>query len=284
MKANAKVRRRSYLRPLILSLSFIGIGCGGGNYSPPIQPSPQPSPDPSGGSGLEGPWEIFFQSDLNPREFIVLETNLSQTDKHLFSEANGAAIFQGQGPMPYQPVINVSHLGGECHSGGADEVTFDGTLANPNSGTQAATFTLTENSTLGSAVITASASITAAGAMSGTYTLPAACGFPEDHGTISGYKDSTKFSAGDVYRGTLDGKAVVVWFASATSGVGATAGGTYNGATLALTGFASGDALTLTGTISGQETTWFALYDSIYNSFRIYDSDAKLLGELNSAP
>jgi hypothetical protein len=50
--------------------------------------------------------------------------------------------------MPYQPVIHVSHLGGECHSGGADEVTFDGTLANLNSETQAATFTLTENSTV----------------------------------------------------------------------------------------------------------------------------------------
>jgi hypothetical protein len=72
--------------------------------------------------------------------------------------------------MPYRPVIHVSHLGGECHSGGADEVTFDGTLANLNSGTQAATFTLTENTT----VITASASITAAGAISGTYTLAAA--------------------------------------------------------------------------------------------------------------
>lgn len=280
MKANANVRRRSYLQPLILSLSFIGIGCGGGKYASPTQPSPQPPP---GGSSLQGPWEIFFQSDLNPREFIVLEANLSQTDKHLFSEAHGAVIFQGQGSMPYQPAISVSHLGGECHSGGADEVTFDGTLANPNSGTQAIPFTLAENSALGSAVISASASITATGAMSGTYTLPAACGFPEDHGTISGYEDSTKFSAADVYGGTLDGSAVVVRFGSANGGV-ASASGTYNGTTLALTGFASGDSLTVTGTISGQETTWFALYDSIYNVFKIYDSNASLLGTLKEAP
>ena len=163
-------------------------------------------------------------------------------------------------------------------------VTFDGTLANPNSGTQAITFTLAENSTLGSAVITASASITATGAMSGTYTLPAACGFPEDHGTISGYEDSTKFSAADVYGGTVDGNVVVVHFASVNGGVGASAGGTYRGATLALTGFASDDVLTLTGTLSGQETTWFALYDSLYNTFRIYDSDAKLIGGLTESP
>jgi len=280
MKANAKITRRSYLRPLILSLSFIGIGCGGGKSSSPVLPSP----GPSGASSLQGAYEIFFQSDLSPGEFIVLEANLSQTGKHLFSEANGAAIFQGQGPTAYQPVIVVSHLGGECHSSGADEVTFDGTLETPNSGSQAATFALTENSTLGSAVTMASASITAAGVMSGTYTSPAACGFPEDHGTISGYKDSTKFSTANVYQGTLDGNAVVVWFASTTSGAEATAGGTYNGAPLSLTGFDSGDALTVTGTISGQETTWFALYDSIYNVFRIYDSDAKLLGTLKETP
>ena len=253
MKANANVRRRSYLRLLILSLSLIGVGCAGGKYSSPIQPAPLPPPSPSTRSTLQGPWEIFFQSDLNPHEFIVLEANLSLTDKHLFSEANGAVIFQGQGSMPYQPAISLSHLGGVCHSGSADEVTFDGTLANPNSGTQAITFTLAENSTLGSAVMTASASITATGAMSGTYTLPAACGFPEDHGTISGYEDSTKFSAADVYGGTIDGNAVVVRFASANDGVGASADGTYSGTTLALTGFASGDALTLTGTISGRK-------------------------------
>ena len=284
MKANANVRRRSCLQPLILSLSLIGIGCGGGKYSSTVQPSPQPLPSPSSGSNLQGPWEIFFQSDLSPGEFVVLEANLSQTDQHLFSEANGAVIFRGQGPMAYQPVIVVSHLGGECHSSGADEVTSDGTLENPKSGTQAATSTLTENSNLGSAVITASASITAAGAMTGTYTLPAACGFPEDHGTISGYEDSTKFSAADVYGGTIDGNAVVVRFASVSGGVGASAGGTYGATTLALTGFASGDAITLTGTISGRETTWFALYDSLYNVFRIYDSDAKLIGGLTEAP
>jgi len=279
MKRNANVRRRSYLQPLILSLSLISVGCGGGKYSSHVQLPSSPS-----SANLQGPWEIFFQSDLSPGEFVVLEANLSQTDQHLFSEANGAVIFRGQGPMAYQPVVVVSHLGGECHSSGADEVTSDGTLENPKSGTQAATFTVTENGNLGFAVITAAASITAAGAMTGTYTLAAACGFPEDHGTISGYKDSTEFSAVNVYQGTLGGNAVVVWFASTTSGAEATAVGTYNGAPLALTGFASGDALTVTGTVSGQQTTWFALYDSIYNTFRIYDSDAKLLGGLTESP
>jgi hypothetical protein len=267
----------------VTALIFVMGGCGGGKYSSPVQPSPQPPPSPSSGSNLQG-WEIFFQSDLSPGQFIVLEASLSQTGKHLFSEPDGAVIFQAQGSIPYQPVISVSHLGGECHSDGADEVTFDGTLASANSGTQSATFTLAENSTLGSAVITASASITATGAMSGTYTLPAACGFPEDHGTISGYEDSTKFSAVDVYRGTIDGNAVVVHFASVNGEVGASAGGTYNGTTLALTGFASDNVLTLTGTLSGRETTWFALYDSLYNTFRIYDSDAKLIGGLTESP
>lgn len=276
MRAKAARIPGRFVEIALTALIFVMGGCGGGKYSSPVQPSTQP---PSSGSNLQGPWEIFFQSDLNPRDFIVLEANLSQTDKHLFSDANGAVIFQGQGSAAYQPAITVSHLGGECHSSGADELTFDGTLENPNSGTQAISFTLAENSNLGSAAITASASITAAGAMTGTYTLPAACGFPEDHGTISGYKDSTEFSTVNVYQGTLDGNAVVVGFGSATSGV-ASASGTYNGTPLALTGFASGDALTVTGTVSGQQTTWFALYDSTYNVFSIYDADAKLLGTL----
>lgn len=64
--------------------------------------------------------------------------------------------------------------------------------------------------------------------------------------------------------GTIEGNAVVIHFASVNDGVGASAGGTYDGTTVALTGFASDNALTLTGIISGQETTSFAVYDSIY--------------------
>jgi len=247
-----------------------GGGTGNGDHIPPPTPTT-----------LGGRWEVFFQSNVARNEFIVLEANLILTNKHLSSETNGAVIFSAQGPLPYQPVLQVTHLGGGCHDGVEDEVIFDGTVEEPKSGTQSASFTLTENSTLGSAVITATASISPTGLISGTYTLPAACGFPEDNGTISGNKDDSNFSA-QVYKGTLDGKSVSLSFALGTTG--ATASGTYGGTPFSLAGFASGDALTMKGVISSQETMWFVLYDSLYNLFRIYDFDANLLGTLTETP
>jgi hypothetical protein len=250
-------------------------GCGGGAYQTPAQASPQPSAD-----NLDGPWEFTLQSDVVPDTFIILEANLALTNKHLVSETNGALLFQAHGQATYTTLLKISRLGGGCHDSGPDDVTFDGIVEDPKSGNQPITFTLTENSTLGSAVITASTSLTSTGSISGTYTLPAACGLPEDHGTILGYKDSATFSASDVYHGSLAGKSASLWFSSSPPRVDATGGGIYDGASISLAGFASGDALTMTGVISGQEITWFALYDSIYNKLWIYDSDANLLGTL----
>ena len=51
---------------------------------------------------------------------------------------------------------------------------------------------------------------------------------------------------------------------------------------LSLTGSTVGMSFNVTGTVSGQAITWFGLFDSTYNTFRIYDSDAKLLGTLGN--
>jgi hypothetical protein len=260
-----------------LSLTILpgcGSTTGGGGTGSGGQTSPPAS--------LDGPWEVLFHSNLAPDKLTVLEANLTSTNKHLSSETNGAVIFQTHWNGG-APLLQVSHLGGGCHESGSDEVIFDGTVEDPKLGTQGATFTLTENSTLGSAIITATASITSTEGVtriSGTYSLPAACGLSEDNGTISGgaYKNYTTFSQSNVYTGILNGKAAVVWFAA--GGVNATGGGTYDGESISLTGFASGNALTMKGVISGQQITWFALYDATYNQFFIYDPDANLLGTL----
>lgn len=283
MKADARVRGSSYARLLVLSFSVISVGCGGGNYSSPSQPSTQP-PGPSAVSSMQGPWEILFHSDASPNQFTVLEANLSQSGTHLAVAAPSALVFQGEGTVPWVLMLRLSRLGGKCDSGQAGPVTLDGTLTNQQPVTQPVTFTLTENGALGSAVITASASTDGKGTIDGTYTLPAACGFPEEHGTVQGFKDSTKFSGNDAYGGTVLGNAATIRFASGSSGFALSATGTYNGAPLALTGSTTGLSLTLTGNVSGQAINWFGLYDSTYNSFRIYDSDANLLGELNSNP
>jgi len=128
--------------------------------------------------------------------------------------------------------------------------------------------------------MTASATTDGTSTLDGTYTLPAACGFPAEQGTFQGFKDSAKFSSVDTYSGTLQGNPAVVHFASGSAGYGLSAAGSYNGAPFALSGSTTGMSLTLTGTVSGQAVTWFGLYDSTYNTFRIYDSGANLLGDL----
>src|SRR5690349_1815286 len=135
-----------YLHLAILSLAILP-GCGGGSVTGNVTggggtgSGGQTSPPAS----LDGPWEILFHSNLAPNELIVLETNLTLTNKHLASETNGAVIFQTYWNGG-APLLQVSHLGGHCHESGADVVTFDGTVEDPKSGTQTATFTLTENS------------------------------------------------------------------------------------------------------------------------------------------
>jgi hypothetical protein len=74
------------------------------------------------------------------------------------------------------------------------QVTLDGTLTNQQPTTETISFVLTETGTLGTAVITASASTNGLSILDGTYTIPAACGFPADHGTFTGFKDSVAFA------------------------------------------------------------------------------------------
>ena len=67
-------------------------------------------------------------------------------------------------------------------------------------------------------------------------------------------------------------------------GFGLTASGTDNGTPFTLTGSTVGQLVILSGNVSGHPVTWFGLYDSIYNAFDFYDSDAKFLGSLTPSP
>ena len=279
MTTNTPVRSLSYLKLLILFLSLMGIGCGGSGYSPSPQPSPQPSPNP-GANDMQGSWTMWFHSDVSPDGYTVLEANLSQAGTKVFAAATSALVYQGTTLLTTIPLTS---LGSKCDSGGVGWVTFDGTLTNQQATSETVTFTLTENGALGSAVIAASASTDGTKILDGTFAIPAACGFPEDHGTFQGYQDSAKFSGADTYYGTFQGNAITVHFASGT-GFGVSATGTYNGTPFTLTGSTTGLSFTLTGKISSQEVTWFGLYDSTYNEFKIYDTDGKPLGTLGGNP
>jgi len=278
MNAVAKLASRFYSISIILSLSLINIGCGGAGYSSPMPPSPQPSPNPTLKS-MQGSWTISFHSDVS-NDYTVLEANISQAGTHVFAGATSALVYQG---TALSTTIPPTALGSKCDSGGVGTVTFDGTLANQQASTEAITFTLAQTGALGTAVINASSSTNGAQILDGTYTVPAACGFPDDHGTFQGFQDSVKFSGADTYTGTFKGDSILVNFQSDASGFGLSAAGTDNTAAFSLAGSTTGFFLTLAGTISGQPVTWLVLYDSTYNTFSIYDSNAKLLGSLGGS-
>jgi hypothetical protein len=273
MTKNAPVRLLSHLRPLLLSLCLIAAGCGGSGYSPSPQPTPSPTPTVV---GMQGSWTIYFQSSVSPNSFTVLEANLSQAGTKVFAGAPSALVYQG---TTLGTTIPLTSLGSRCDSGAVGQVTFDGTLTNVQPTTETVTFSLTQNGALGTAVIIGSASTNGAQITNGTYTIPAACGAPEDHGTFEGFQDSVKFSGLNAYHGTFQGNAITVQFAS-DNAFGISATGTYSGTPFTLTGSATGFFLTLAGQISGQAVTWFGLYDSTYNEIRVYDSEGKPLGLL----
>jgi hypothetical protein len=284
MNSFAKRMPRPY--SIILSLSLLNIGCGVGGYSPPMQPSPSPAPSPQpspspnpGVQTMQGPWVVWFHSDVS-NDYIVLEANISQSGTHVFAGATSALVYQGTILATSTPP---TAFGSKCDSGGIGTVTLDGTLSNQQATTETLDFTLTQTGALGAAVMTASVSTNGGQITDGTYSIPAACGFPEDHGTIQGFHDDVSFYGGDTYTGSFHGDSIIVHFQSDPTGYGLSATGTDNTAAFSLTGSSTGSFLTLTGSISGQPVTWLVLYDSTYNNFYIYDSDAKPLGGLSGS-
>ncbi len=289
MNAQKLNKGRSVLLSAALSLSLSMFGCGGGGYG-------TGSGANGGGTGvgsgdeasvisMQGQWEIIFASTVSPNKYTVLEANLTQVGTHVFAGAPSALIYQSMAFSSTAYLLKVSSFGGPCDSNGTDELTFDATLTNVTATTETLIFTLTETGALGSALTSATVS-TDGKEVEGNYSRPAACGFPEDHGTFHGVQYPTRFSGADHYHGNFNGgtDGIVITFASDTAGFGLTASGTDNGTPFTLTGSTVGQSLTVSGNVSGHPVTWFGLYDSISNAFDFYDSDAKFVGSLKPTP
>jgi hypothetical protein len=228
---------------------------------------------------MQGSWEVVFHSQVSPNVYKVFEANLLQTGTHVFAGATSSIVYQG---APIGTSVSLSQFGGQCDAGPLGDVTVDAILSNQGPNLETASFTFTETGALGSVVTTASASTNGVNISNGTYSLPAACGLPADHGTFSGYRDSVSFAA-DVYSGSLNGGAdvIVARITSTPNSFDLTVAGTDNGAQFSLTGSTVGFSLSLTGTVAGNAVSWFGIYDPTYNSFRIYDSSAHLVGNLH---
>ena len=130
-------------------------------------------------------------------------------------------------------------------------------------------------------MITATASTDGSQVTNGTYSIRAACGFAEDHGTFEGFRDSFNTNAGG-YGGNFNGgaDAIVMHFTNDPIGFGITAAGTDNGTPFSVNGSTVGLSVTLTGTVAGNAVTWFGVYNSTYNTFSFCGPHAKRLGKL----
>ena len=148
---------------------------------------------------------------------------------------------------------------------------------------ETATLTISQEGDLGAATLTATATSNGQAVSNGTYTIPASCGLPADHGTFTGFRDSVQF-AGESYSGTLNsGTDVIVIGVTSATGFDVTVNGTDNGVVFNATGSVIGFSAELDGTISGNDFHWFVLYDSIYNSFQVFDANSKLIGNFQPA-
>lgn len=229
---------------------------------------------------MQGAWIFLFHSAVS-HGCLALESNLSEVGNHVSSDSTNALVFQPITCAYSTILLQLDHLGGQCDGAGVGDVTVDATLSN-----QAVSLTLSETGALGSVVTTASASNDGGSISNGTYSTPAACGLPEDHGTVEGYQNPIAFS-GETYSGTLTfngtAHAIVSHFTS-TPPFGLSMSGTYGGAPFALTGSTVGWSLNLTGTIAGEQVNWFGLYDPLYNNFVFYNSDSTSVGGLSHTP
>jgi hypothetical protein len=255
----------------VMALIFSMVGCGGGTPKSTLQPPPPPP------ASMQGAWIFLFHSAVSNGCF-ALEANLSQTGNHVSADKTSSIVFQPLTCTHSTIELQLNQLGGQCNGGGMDDITVDATASDI-----AVSFTLSETGGLGSAVTTVSASTDGTSISKGTYSTPAACGLPDDHGTVEGYQDSITFS-GEHYAGTFNGGTDAIVAQFTTSNFHMTMSGTDNGTSFVLSGSTVGLSLYLTGTIAGVEVNWFGIYDPLYNNFNIYNSDSTYVGSLANTP
>jgi hypothetical protein len=256
----------------LLLYSLAVAGCGSSSYMAP------PPPNNPVLSSMTGNWEIIFHSQVSPDHYFALETNLTQTGAQVFAGNTSALIFQAKKALQLNG-ITLARLGGQCDSGTIGDVTVDATISNLGVSSETVAFSVSQQGDLGTTTLTGTSTSDGQVVSNGTYTIPAACGLPEDHGTFDGFRDSIHF-VGETYSGTLNGgtDSIVVGITSAASGFDLAASGTHNGTPFSGTGSVVGFSMELNGTISGNDFHWFLLYDSTYNDFQVFDAADNLIG------
>jgi hypothetical protein len=260
---------KSCLYALLLALSF-SVGCGGSGGSssgtPPITPA-----------NIQGQYEVIASSTANPSGVSLIETNFSQAGTSVSASTQNVVVIQG---TQSSNGITLVSLGGECDNGTLGHDSIQGTFS---SQTQAS-ISLNEAGSLGTVAATGNVTLATDGSTitTGTYSIPAACGFLADSGSITGTKISP-FSGS--YAGMLDngaGSTDAVIVSVSQSGLNLTVTGTDNGTAFTLTGGVVGATFDVTGTIAGQPVEDVGIYDHTNNTFLVFDTQLNFLGTLKA--
>jgi hypothetical protein len=257
----------------LLAAMLLIAGCGGGSVATPVSSSPTPVTPTA--ANVQGQWQVIAQS-TNGGTGVLIETNLAQSGTSVTAATSSVVLIQGV-PGTY------TGLGGACDHGALGDDSIQATVSG-----QTLSFTLTEAGSLGTGTSTGTATVSSDGTQitSGSYTMPAACGFLADSGTVTGavIKPFSGTFAGMLANGSTT-DAVTVTISQSNYNLNVT--GTDNGAPFTLSGTVVGATFHVTGTIAGRSVEYVGLYETVANDFRVYDTSFNSLGVLNpqtSAP
>jgi hypothetical protein len=173
----------SILKALLVVSLFLPIGCSGLNSSHNNGGStPTTSFTPA---NIQGQYEVQVNSSAEANDVSLIEVNFTQTDTDIFAAKANVVIING---TMSGSNIQLQTVGGECDNGVLGNDSLQGTFA---SATQASV-NLTEAGALGTGTATGSVTFASDGTkiVSGSYTMPAQCGFSAASGTIVGVKVS----------------------------------------------------------------------------------------------
>jgi hypothetical protein len=171
-------------------------------------------------------------------------------------------------------------VGGECDN---QVIGLDSIQGAFSSNTQLS-FTLTEAGTLGTGTVTGSVTFSSDGTQitSGTYTIPTACGFAADSGTVTG---NVIHPFSGTYSGMLanaSGSSDAVGVTVSQNNFNLAVSGTDNGTPFTLSGRSVGATFNVSGTIAGQSVQYIGLYDQTANEFLVFTTTGGYLGTLAS--
>jgi hypothetical protein len=226
---------------------------------------------------IQGQYEVEAKSSATPGAVSLIEANFTQTGTDLFASKGNVVLIGGALNNTF---ITLEGVAGECDEGVLGQDSIQGAFT---AATQA-NITLTESGALGIGTASANATFSSDGTKitSGTYTVPAQCGFQADSGNVIGVQVPPFNGAyAGILQNSSGGQDAVILTVS-QSGLNLTVTGTDNGTPFTLTGSVVGATFEVSGTIAGQSLNVIGLYDVVNNDYLVYDEQGNYLGQLNA--